>query len=662
MPKLKSGYSKKPVARSILTETMPYEVPLYFTNFHLYERLSSGQTCNSLVEKIIGLRGETVPCKACIVKRPFGTRELGIMHPSSQAQVAEFYQNYDGFIAQLCGRSTLSLRFPLRPASRYFDSRYSDRSKNDEIDLDDVGFEVQAEFSSSYFAYRRYAQVYKFFDSQEFLDLEQKYRFLLRVDVSKCFSSIYTHSISWAVRGKVFGKKMKSKSKISYFEDDFDALMRNMNWGETNGILVGPEVSRIFCEMILQGADVSIQSRLPDDVCVRRYMDDYFIFGRDPESCAIAERVISDEIAQFNLHLNENKRELAMSPLVTSLSVARLRMNEFSSALVETFRNSLRRRESSVAEESGPAPGVPEASGAATEQVTMNAERAIRGIRAIAKQYGVEYSGLAAPALAVIAHRLNSVCYSLKPGAVKLEIGAIAEIQSCLGVVLRVAEFLYISDVRSSTSNKISRIFLEVSDICSRLGVGRSFVELQMLDTVRKSLSVWRESSLLDVINAVVSVQVIASAGRGLTRDDIQNVLDRRADDSTHGVSYLRSIAGIFLCANRPRLAVMSQRIASETAVLLQTVNSNKLADSSFCMLLLDYFACPHIAIDQRAELYRSVSRQLFAEKGISLGDAKGAVKKISHGVRFTDWSVSQGSLSGLRRLLQKTELRLAYD
>lgn len=660
MPKLKSGYSKKPVARSILTETMPYEVPLYFTNFYLYERLSSGQACNSLVEKIIGLRGETIPCKASIVKRPFGTRELGIMHPSSQVQVSDFYQNYDGLMAQLCGRSELSLRYPLRPASRYFDSRYSEGVSADEVDLDDVGFDVQTKLSSSYFAYRRYAQVYKFFDSQEFLDLEQKYKYLLRVDISKCFPSIYTHSISWAIRGKVFGKSMKSKSKVSYFEDDFDTLMRNMNWGETNGILVGPEVSRIFCEMILQGVDVPIQSRLPDDVRVRRYMDDYFIFGRDSESCSSAERVITEELSKFNLHLNENKRDLATSPLVTSLSVARLRINEFCSTLVQGLIDSLGFQESMTPEQKGALEAAKE--GGASVSKRVNAERAIRGIRAIAKQYSVDYSGLAAPALAVIAHRLNSLCYSLKPGGATPELNAISDVQSSLGAVLRVAEFLYISDVRASTSNKIARIFLEISDICNRLGIGRSFVELQMLDTVRKALSVWRDSALLDIVNAVIAVQVIASGGRGLTRDDIQNVLDRRADDSIHGVSYLRSIAGIFLCANRPRLEAIGKRIVVETGEFLQMVDSKKLADASFCMLLLDYLACPHIAIAQRAELYIGVSRRLFSDNDIGLGAAKGAVKKISLGVRFTDWSVNQGSLSGLRRLLQKTELRLAYD
>lgn len=662
MPKLHSGYSKRSHHRSLLTETLPYELPLFFTNARLYERAVSGKKGPALAEKIIAIKGETIPCKFPILKKPQGTRELSIMHPAAQLQVSEFYNSYDEFIAQLCKRSSLSLRYPLRAASRFFDSRYMDFSKKELIEDDEVSFESQSAHASSYFAYRRYSQIYKFYDSREFLDLEQKFRFMLKVDISRCFSSIYTHSLSWAVRGKLFGKKMKSKRGAAYFEDDFDKLMRDANWGETSGVLIGPEVSRIFCEIILQGADVRIQSRLGSDVCVRRYMDDYFIFARDEASCRVAEELISTEISAYNLFLNESKRDLSERPLVTALSVARQQVNLYCSELLDAFDVGLR---SSILDLKTSEPSDQNSGNEAASPPRGrmdSAEVVVKEIRAICRQYSVEYSGLAAPALAVVARKLNGISSRLSVGRVELKSDCVYRMQSDITKILRVCEFLYISDVRSSTSNKISRVFLEIAEICRMLDLGRSFVELQMLDTVRKALSVWRDASLLDVINSAISVQVIATGGRGLVKEDVENIISRKADLGVSGFSYLRAVAGLFLCSDRAPLARLKQNIIEEVEPFLRDVSSKALADASLSMLLLDYFACPYVPLANRIALYKQVSIRLFGGRGPDTGTATGALRSIESGLRFTDWTVGHGSLEGLRSLLKKTELRLAYD
>jgi hypothetical protein len=52
--------------------------------------------------------------------------------------------------------------------------------------------------------------------------------------------------------------------------------MQEANWGETNGILIGPEVSRIFAEAIMQSIDVDVQRNLGSvagRVAIRRYVE-----------------------------------------------------------------------------------------------------------------------------------------------------------------------------------------------------------------------------------------------------------------------------------------------------------------------------------------------------------------------------------------------------
>ncbi|MFN8135210.1 MAG: hypothetical protein U0Z17_08290 [Bacteroidales bacterium] len=55
-----------------------------------------------------------------------------------------------------------------------------------------------------------------------------------------------------------------------------------------NGIVVGPEISRIFAEIILQNVDINVLNILEKegrkyevDYEARRYVDDYFIFSND---------------------------------------------------------------------------------------------------------------------------------------------------------------------------------------------------------------------------------------------------------------------------------------------------------------------------------------------------------------------------------------------
>ena len=117
----------------------------------------------------------------------------------------------------------------------------------------------------------------------DLLRLEQKFHFMMNMDIASCFYHIYTHSIAWAIKGKECAKN--NIDAIS-FETTFDKLMQRSNYNETNGILVGPEVSRIFAEIIFQRIDLNVLNilreknlKLGSDYEIRRYVDDHFIFA-----------------------------------------------------------------------------------------------------------------------------------------------------------------------------------------------------------------------------------------------------------------------------------------------------------------------------------------------------------------------------------------------
>ena len=63
-------------------------------------------------------------------------------------------------------------------------------------------------------------------------------RYVVKTDISKCFPSIYTHAIDWALSGKINAKaNRRNKKRWEHELDHF--LMRTTN-DETHGILIGP--------------------------------------------------------------------------------------------------------------------------------------------------------------------------------------------------------------------------------------------------------------------------------------------------------------------------------------------------------------------------------------------------------------------------------------
>ncbi|MGN6537638.1 MAG: antiviral reverse transcriptase Drt3b, partial [Mesorhizobium sp.] len=157
------------------------------------------------------------------------------------------------------------------------------------------------------------------------------------MDISKCFSSIYTHSISWAVKGT---EHTKDNLRAMSFSSEFDKLMQRMNYNETNGICIGPEVSRIFAEMILNAVDRDIEREAHRrgfkngiDYECRRYVDDYILFSRNLDISDELYRITEETLSNYNLHLNETKLQRYNRPFLTpkshTINSAKVRLQKF---------------------------------------------------------------------------------------------------------------------------------------------------------------------------------------------------------------------------------------------------------------------------------------------------------------------------------------------
>lgn len=295
-------------------------------------------------KKIVTIRASEVsrtwraPAMFMVRRDQLRTRQLEMLALGSQFAVAFVYATHKDSILYQSARSRISLRAPSRATSpgRYLQSRYKEARANRTIPIETTGRHLET--FNSYFAYRRYAFVGEFYDSKRWNALEAHWRFMRRVDVSNCFKSIYTHSIAWAT-----GSDAHSKAHLGNdpafekldFGRAFDKVMQTSNWGETHGICVGPEASRVFAEIIFQKLDLEITQRLsrrhltPADYEVLRYVDDYFIFSRHEATLAVVSEVISEVLGEGGFVLNANKTRDYVTPFTTDISVRKASLKVF---------------------------------------------------------------------------------------------------------------------------------------------------------------------------------------------------------------------------------------------------------------------------------------------------------------------------------------------
>jgi hypothetical protein len=185
----------------------------------------------------------------------------------------------------------------------------------------------------SYFVYRKYRNIHRFFESYKYHRSEKKYDAMVQIDVSKCFDSIYTHSLPWSVLGKDQTKFKLEDSKHT-FGGRFDTLMQNLNHNETNGIVIGPEFSRIFAEIILQSVDGELLQHLAKanlrhkvDYEIFRYVDDFFVFYNDESTQLKIFETLQEILKSKKLSINTAKIKHYKKPIITDITIAKERIS-----------------------------------------------------------------------------------------------------------------------------------------------------------------------------------------------------------------------------------------------------------------------------------------------------------------------------------------------
>ena len=494
--RVKIRYKKE---RAILADLLPYETPVTFTNRHFYDFLERFKVCyadgnitwensSEALDTIIHILFALPKNRKRLVEEegkksylfrkfnnsstntpqpehpliPFGYkishkkkefRELNVPHPRSQLIVVDFYEQYKESIIYYCSQSSFSIRAPRRIATHKFykDNLHKSKLSDDSSIIEENDKEYKNQ--KSFFSYEDYSNIHKFYESPRYHRCEKKYNKLLKLDISKCFDSIYTHSIAWALLGKQAAKEGLANNALkNTFADRFDKLMQNINYGETNGIIIGPELSRIFAEIILQAADKKIELVLGTnhglknkvDFEMLRYVDDYFIFYNEEQDKNTIVETAQHTLKEYKLHLNSTKEIEYEKPLITEMSIAKERISKL-------LENELKYKLEKVEEEKGE-----EVIKYEKGSIYVNSKKLIIDFKTIIKECRVEYKDTLNYSFSIIERRCQQTIdnYTKAHPAHRSEEGFIKAMMAILEFVF----FIYSVSPRVNTTIRLCRV------------------------------------------------------------------------------------------------------------------------------------------------------------------------------------------------------------
>lgn len=135
-------------------------------------------------------------------------------------------------------------------------------------------------------------------------------KFCLITDVSRCFPSVYTHAIPWALDGKEKAKADFRESSTDVKGNRLDFITRQAQDGQTAGIPVGPDTSRLISELILSRVDADFVQHSRKRVFFVRHVDDYWIGGDTQDECEDHLRRLRLGLAEYQLDINESKTRI----------------------------------------------------------------------------------------------------------------------------------------------------------------------------------------------------------------------------------------------------------------------------------------------------------------------------------------------------------------
>lgn len=597
---------KEDYERIVLTEVLPYEVPILFSNEKFYEIIKSGLFKKIHSSLSSAKNNWTIPFDYKIKDSNLKERTLSVMHPIKQIDFIDFYKNYTDLILYHTSKSEISLRKSTRVARLEFQKK----TNTSELPIKTNSSQTTDEDETtrvykSYFVYEPLDLVYKFYEKHSFRRFEQKFSIFMTFDISKCFYNIYTHSISWAVRGKILAKNNIGQKS---FDNDFDSLMQKSNYNETHGIIVGPEISRIFAEVILQAVDLRVLKRLESgihqkgkDFEIRRYVDDYFVFSNDLRVAELIYSIFIEELSKFKLHINPIKKNVLYSPFVTKETIGkRLLGDEIESLFNQVITKS------------------PGQNNSDNDRIVINlknglqiANKFISRFQVIVFQNQLKYENLSKEIIRKFLYYLNLV-------RSKLDIKNEESYKEFILMILDVVFYAYSFCINSSSTFKVSQVIIVVlkeSDNFDKnyknIFINKIINEVDlMINILRNKINGSQGNFNMDLLNLLIALTKLQPQ-YFISEEKLIQLFNLENEDERSKLNYFELVSILYYIKNHSQFEKLKNLLVEAIFFRYSQMKNNGISlknDSELFMLFFDIIVCPY--------LDTKIKNKVFVEQG----------------------------------------------
>lgn len=650
-----------PVERAVLSDFLPFEVPITFSNRHYYNFLVKNRIkfdgsnfhwlykddeSNKLILIVLGLQQSTtiksyvedglayyktdipaskLPSMAFtfpISHKHNEYRYLSLIHPKGQILGVDFYDKYKDLITYYSNISKLSLRSAKKVAGcTYIDSKSLIESFNYEDDNTGIELDGQNyENLKSFFVYKKYRNIFEFYESPDHHWCEKRFNYLSKLDVSHCFDSIYTHSIGWAVSQKEYVKKNLNNTRAT-FASKFDQLMQRINYNETNGILIGPELSRIFAEIIMQSIDNDMIDELKNsdiylgkDYQVYRYVDDYFVFYNELSVFEKIRHSALKNLKIYKLGLNSHKEETYSRPIITPITIAKKKIADL---ITDKIKYNVEKGETDE------------------YSVYIHQSSLSTDFKTILSDSGVTYSDILNYALSIIEKKVKKIFIDHKD--IPRSESSDRQLINALVSVINFSYFIYAVTPKVNSTIKLCRVIHQIILFIKNNKLGVEYQHIIFKCIFDNSCSILEKYSISKAtpVETLYLLVLIRQLGKYYWLDEhtlmkyfnIKKNADAYMFDDN--LNYFSITSLLFYISDKKRYNSLRLSLLSHIVSLYENRKDSMLDDSEMVHLTLDLIACPYINI--------SFKKSLLFKYGIEQQKVKKIISKNKFW--FTKWN-----------------------
>ncbi len=654
--KKKFHIKKSDYLRVLISETLPIEVPIIFSNEGFYDFLKEKEKIdNQILTDIINYLVQdsekktkyTIPFSYNILKGDNEYRHLSLIHPIAQWKIKELYEKYENIILYFCQKSPASIRCPQKIASFFYRKIIEDNKYKLNSDITLTHKDDYIKYITSFFSYKGYVRLYHFFESKNFLELEKKFSIFWSLDVAKCFPSIYTHSFSWALKDKEY---IKSNLQKTQFCDEFDRVMQFANYNETNGIVIGPEISRIFAEMIFQKIDCNVINILEKkckyqfykDYYFCRYVDDIHIFAPNNSIAKEIYDCYSSALLDFKLYLNTAKLKKYNRPFITTkttlIEEVKKATNIFLEKIFDTISQNNKKRE--------------------IIDAWSLSNSYLKTIKSICNIRGVSYNEISAYVIAIFTKKIeNKIIMSIKKNCTNKEEKLYYDV---LVILLEIIFFFYI--VHPSINYKISNtLILLINRLKKDLLPSYKEALYEFIYKFGEDfLNTYNNPLVIDNFLSLEYINILICLGELgenylIEEQKLRDVFLKEGNCP----SYFNLMALMFYIKNHEKYDGIRDIIIKEIDFIIGNNNDREFdpqKNTEQCLLLLDSLACPYIFENKKIELIK-----LFYEKITKKEPNKKEIANFLEKMNKRKWFFDWENINLLNLLKKKKNLSANY-